>query len=236
MLNAVKEKFDLRIKYLLRQFYSDKSNNLKLRLLERATDSSCEYIENNMAHVKSVNTNFKVMDEALSHVKIEGLKLEFGVFSGRTINHIAEFFKKDKIYGFDSFEGLPEFWRDGFDKGFFDVKNNLPKVSENVELVKGWFNETLPGFVQDKRENVAFLHVDCDLYSSTKTIFKELAPFIVSGTVIVFDEYFNYPGWQQGEFKAFQEFVAQYHVEYEYITYNNRHEQVALIIKKISNS
>ena len=27
--------------------------------------------------------------------------------------------------------------------------------------------------------------------------------------MIVFDEYFNYPGWRGHEFKAFQEFVAE---------------------------
>lgn len=78
-----------------------------------------------------------------------------------------------------------------------------------------------------------FLHIDCDLYSSTKVVFDFLKNQIVKGTVIVFDEYFNYPGWQNGEFKAFKEFVIQNNVEYEYLTYNRYHEQVAVIIKNI---
>lgn len=61
------------------------------------------------------------------------------------------------------------------------------------------------------------MHIDCDLYNSTKTIFDNLAPRIKSGTIIVFDEYFNYPNWQQHEYKAFQEFVEDNNIKYEYI-------------------
>jgi hypothetical protein len=54
----------------------------------------------------------------------------------------------------------------------------------------------------------------------------------VEGTVIVFDEYFNYPGWENHEFKAFQEFVEQTNLKYEYLAYNRRHEQVAVKITR----
>jgi len=134
------------------------------------------------------------------------------------------------IYGFDSFEGLPETWRDGFEKQAFNLNDNLPQVNENVRLIKGWFNETLPEFIKEHPEPCAFIHVDCDLYSSTKTIFDSLKNQIVSGMVIAFDEYFNYPGWQEGEYKAFMEFVEEKHLEFEYIA-RTEHEQVAVKIK-----
>ena len=56
------------------------------------------------------------------------LWLEFGVASGRTINYISKF-TTDTVYGFDSFEGLPEKWRDGFDKGAFSSNGNMPNVN-----------------------------------------------------------------------------------------------------------
>lgn len=156
--------------------------------------------------------------------------MEFGVFAGNSINLLSAI-KPDKIfYGFDSFKGLPEMWRDGFDKAAFNRDGNLPQVNENVRLVKGWFNETLPAFVKEHPEKCAFIHIDCDLYSSTKTIFEMLKNQIVSGTVITFDEYFNYPGWQEGEYKAFMEFIAWSGLEFEYIARTN-HEQVAVKIK-----
>ena len=68
-----------------------------------------------------------------------------GVFSGKTINHIAKKIKYN-IYGFDSFEGLPEFWREGFEKGTFNLEKKLPIVEPNVKLIKGWFDKTLQNF------------------------------------------------------------------------------------------
>ena len=61
--------------------------------------------------------------------------------------------------------------------------------------------------------------MDCDLYSSTRTILEGLASQIVAGTVIQFDEYFNYPGWREHEFKAFHEFIAERGLSYEYLGY-----------------
>lgn len=156
--------------------------------------------------------------------------LEFGVFEGTSINIISAAKPDEIIYGFDSFEGLPEIWRYSYDKGTFNLNGKFPRVNENVRLIKGWFNETLPAFVKEHPEPCAFIHVDCDLYSSTKTIFAELKNQIVSGTVIAFDEYFNYPGWQEGEYKAFMEFTAENNLEFEYIA-RTSHMQVAVKIK-----
>ncbi len=99
-----------------------------------------------------------------------------------------------------------------------------------MELVKGWFEDTLPEFVSKHSEKCSFIHIDCDLYSSTKTIFKFLNEKIEKGTVIVFDEFFNYPGWKNGEFKAFMEFIELNHMKFEYIGYCRYDEQVAIRI------
>ena len=47
---------------------------------------------------------------------------------------------------------------------------------------------------------------------------------------IVFDEYFNYPDWENGEFKAFQEFISESGLKYNYISYNRNHQQCAVKI------
>jgi hypothetical protein len=152
------------------------------------------------------------------------------VYKGDTIKFIANIKKLTKIYGFDSFEGLPEFWRDGFNIGGFSLKGQLPEVPSNVLLYKGWFNETLPEFLNNNKDNVSFIHIDCDLYSSTKTIFDILGERIRKGTIIVFDEYFNYPFWKEHEYKAFQEFVSDRGINYQFIGFNRYHEQVAVKI------
>jgi hypothetical protein len=214
-----------------------KHNEIDVRMQERATDETCDYVEQHMMHLPACDTAFKVLDVALGNVSIkDGLYLEFGVFSGASINHVS-LKATNKVHGFDSFEGLPEFWRDGFDKGFFNRDQSLPRVNPNVVLHKGWFNESLPPFVAANPEPVSFLHVDCDLYSSTVTIFENLDKQIVPGTIICFDEYFNYPGWKEGEFKAFKELVQRTGIKYEYLTYNKKMEQVAVrILEKRTDS
>jgi len=177
----------------------------------------------------------------LTH-KSNTLWLEFGVASGKTINYISKF-TSDIVYGFDSFEGLPEKWRDGFNKGAFSSNGNLPQVNENVKLIKGWFNETLLKFIETHNKKVSFIHLDADLYSSTKYILDILKSYIDKDCVVVFDELVNYPGFDgnTGELKAWYEFITENKVNYEWIGMNGKstgmsgyyHENVALIIHSI---
>ena len=175
--------------------------------------------------------------------KPDTLWLEFGVASGRTINYISQF-TKDTVYGFDSFEGLPETWREGLEKGAFSRNGVLPLVNANVELIKGWFNETLEEFMKTHDKKISFIHMDADLYSSTKYIFDTLKGNIDKDCVIVFDELVNYPGFDgdKGELRAFYEFITENKVDYEWIGMDGTptgmsgyfHESVAVIIHSIS--
>ncbi|SAK84314.1 Demethyldecarbamoylnovobiocin O-methyltransferase [Caballeronia calidae] len=221
------------LRYLIRSEINSsltlRDQNIQAALQRRALEETIDYVERKMLGVDSVTSAHELLSKALSMVKGDGLVCEFGVFSGKSINHIASHVDR-VVYGFDSFEGLPERWRDGFDRGFFKV-DRLPKVEKNVVLIKGWFDKTLPEFVKNQTKDVAFLHIDCDLYSSTKVIFENLGGRIKPGCIIVFDEYLNYPGWKDGEIKAFHEFLEAHHLAYEYIGYNAKHEQVAVVIK-----
>ena len=217
------------IRYELRRHIKN-TQDIGECLQRKSTVSTADYVEKYMRNVDSFSTNSELLTMAMKNADLEkhNLICEFGVYSGNTINHIASLTSR-KVYGFDSFKGLPERWRDGFRKGHFEV-TTLPKVRPNVRLIKGWFSDTLPVFIKEHDESIGFLHVDCDLYSSTKTIFEFLESRIHPGCIIVFDEYFNYPEWEDGEFRAFQEFIARTELKYEYIGYNRQHEQVAVKI------
>lgn len=183
------------------------------------------------------------------HMKLkhntDTLWLEFGVASGRTVNYISKF-TEETVYGFDSFLGLPEKWRDGFEQGEFNLHGILPEVNPNVTLIKGWFQDTLPGFLTEQRKKISFIHIDCDLYSSTKYILNEVKPYLHEGCIIVFDELVNYPGFdgETGELKAFYEFITENNVNYEWIGMNGKpmgmegyyHENVAVRIHSVSSS
>lgn len=179
-----------------------------------------EYVSEHMRGAAAVCSSKEILDLALAAATIDGEFLEFGVFSGGTLNYMAKRRPDLVFHGFDSFEGLPEGWIGGgttWRKGAFDRKGRPPRVRRNVRIHKGIFADTLPRWKEDHSGRVAFLHIDSDLYSSAKCVFDHLADRIAPGTVILFDEYFNYPNWQQHEFRAFQEFVSSRAVQYEYI-------------------
>jgi hypothetical protein len=200
-------------------------------MFQEALEETVQYIKAHMPDAMIRADAPEVLSYASRQVKIDGLFMEFGVRSGRTINHIAKLNPDRTIYGFDSFEGLPEDWT-GFvqDQGTFGGEG-VPWVEKNVELVIGWFDETLPRFVEENSGDLAFAHVDSDLYSSAKTILDQLAPRIKAGTVIVFNEYFNYPNWKEHEYKAFQEFCDRYSVKYDYLCWGMY--EVAVRIRSI---
>lgn len=205
---------------------TDSYNVLEMARIKAAYESAAYYAEH-MIEVRSFETDLHLLSHAISISQREGLFLEFGVATGRTISHIASV-HKGLVYGFDSFEGLPEGWRTDFGVGRF--AGAKPRVPSNALLLKGWFSDTLPSFIQSHSGLVSFLHVDCDLYSSTKVIFDTLDERVSEGCVIVFDEYFNYPGWQQHEFKAFHEFVDRRSLAYRYEGFVPSHQQVCVSI------
>jgi hypothetical protein len=169
---------------------------------------------------------FDTLRAALACAPQDGLFLEFGVATGSTLKVIVEKAPAGSVHGFDSFEGLPEHWRPGFPAGAFATEQ-LPDVP-GANLVVGWFDDSLPGFLEQHREPVAFLHLDADLYSSTRTVLEALAGRLREGTVILFDEYFNYPGWEEHEHRAWTEFVAEHGLSFEYLGYTADDEQVAV--------
>jgi hypothetical protein len=170
-----------------------------------------------------------------------GQILEFGTFGGRTLNQFAYWLPNKTIYGFDSWQGLPEKFND-LPAGHF--AQPLPEVLPNCRLVQGWFGArpaqdqsgiaefTAREFAKVRKEPIALLHLDADLYSSTKTVLDVFAKQIVPGTVILFNEYWNHPTWKKHEFRAWQEHCKAHDVKYEYIGYASDHQEVAIRVTK----
>ena len=186
---------------------------------------------------KALNTDAAVLKFGSDAVTLHGEYLEMGVCTGRTINFIAALNPEQHIWGFDSFDGLPEPWARTditVPQGTFrvNVEGWMPPVLHNVTLVKGMFHDTLPQFKTQvlKSIPIAFLHIDCDIYASAKEIFDQLVDNIVSGTVIVFDEFYNYPGAEEHEFKAFLEFLDLTGKKAVYLAYNQFFEQAVVKI------
>lgn len=133
------------------------------------------------------------------------IAIEFGVHTGRSLTTIRDNFTGD-VYGFDSFEGLPETWRDGFPQGHF--RTEIKPDIERTELVIGWFNETLQPFLQRTTKPISVAHLDADLYSSTLHALTHIGPHLTNPAILIFDEWHNYPGCEQHEQRAFTEWIT----------------------------
>lgn len=185
------------------------------------------------------NPKWRFWPYILSRARLDGYFLEFGVFKGESLSFFAAQRPDCVFYGFDSFEGNPEDWHGSpSPQGFYNLEGGELPCSDtaNVRLVKGWFTDTLPDFIASHLEQKAFcsfVHMDSNIYSSSMYVARMLAPYFTTGTVIVYDDFLNYPGYKQHEFKAFFE-VLDPLFEYDFIAFQDM--RAALLIKGRKNA
>ena len=146
---------------------------------------------------------------------------EFGVASGGSIGWFPKHLPGVKVYGFDSFEGLPEHWDLGekvLEKGHFSSDGAVPFEHKDIEYRVGLFEETVPEWrneMLDQDRYLKIVHMDADLYSSTSYVLDQIKPLLRSGTLILFDELTHFPDHPQykanrmHEYKAFMEFCEK---------------------------
>jgi len=172
-------------------------------------------------------------------IQSSGLWLEFCVWKGHTIDLISQY-TENNVYGFDTFSGVEIKWDGNIvvsDMKSFDIGGKPPTsvipidplirngknigqerpFKSNVNFVCGLFEDTLPVFMENNNENISFMHIDCDVYESTKTIFDNCKGFISSGCVIVFDELVNYPRYEIHEIRSFSEYIYNSKVDFKWI-------------------
>lgn len=194
--------------------------------------SSATFANNHLGSAQPIMSREALLHEAMKIAPSDGMICEFGVYRGATLSLIAADRPDQKVYGLDSFDGLPEAWRANFPDGTFKVETDqLPQFADNVKLYRGLFNESLPQLLRDDMRPASFLHIDCDLYTSARCVFELISDRLHPGTVIVFDEYFNYPSWEQHEHRALIEASEKTGFSFDYLFYNPRGQQVAIIVR-----
>jgi O-methyltransferase len=157
--------------------------------------------------------------------RVAGDIAECGVYRGNTLVTMALYLRRNgshkKLFGFDSFHGFPSdelstelsLCTGGdpnkTETGFTDTSYDLVRQKldlfqlGNVELARGYFNDTLPRY---SKETFSFVHLDCDLYGSYKDCLQFFYPRLAQDGIILLDEY-NDPPWP-GCNKAVDEFLS----------------------------
>lgn len=177
-------------------------------------------------------TEFGMLAQAFEFVKINGVRgdyFEFGVWQGKTFAYARTMARRYRVRpvmfrAFDSFAGLPpvdtkanhEVWTEG---QFACSKPEFERIlaskgfqPEEYELVEGFYdqslNDALIGRLTKAGVKAAIVYVDCDLYESTVPVLRFIRHFLQDGTIVCFDDYYNYRGLPgHGEQKALAEFL-----------------------------
>ena len=197
-------------------------SKLQLKLEDNLVNETLIHFNKHFKKSLLFNDKWKIREHAiktslLNDKNKEYYYLEFGVFEGMTANYFSKLVKK--LYCFDSFEGLKEDWAGTSDpKNAFNLNKKVPKLNSNVEPIVGWVEDTLEGFLKKYNPKINFVHLDMDIYSATKFTLERLKPYLVKNAVILFDELYNYDGWESGEYKALKEVLNEN--EFEYKSFN----------------
>lgn len=159
-----------------------------------------------------------------------GTVLEFGTHNGGWMHYFVSRLPASVAFvGFDCFEGLPESW-DGLPAGSIkgygmpiELWSDTPELARkvldefartgrmpappqpNLRIEVGLFSESLPRYLRDGwPHDLLLVHMDADLYSSTRPVLDTLCGPLSHRYLILFDEFYS----ANHEFRAWREFTA----------------------------
>jgi hypothetical protein len=208
--------------------------SVPLLIRRDAVVDSFHYAKEHMRDTFSFTDRFEGLSlsimEAMKQYPTRDLVLEFGVYKGGMINYQARRFSKLQFVGFDSFEGLQEQWNGMFPAKTFDVGGKLPRVRRNVTLVKGWFSQSVPKWKEENPDlrTPLLIHIDCDTYNATVDVMELCSEYVEHGIIMHFDDYFGFPNWRNGGFKALKEYSERLGWRLTYLSYGTKEVSVAV--------
>jgi hypothetical protein len=184
-------------------------------LQRRSVIESADMIAEHLRHAALVSTHSGIQELTASRLSSlpHGLFLEFGFHVGHSARVFAPQIARRgggaRLFAFDAFRGLRNTWSQiDHTAGAFDLGGQPPATPEGVELVVGWLEETLPGFLEQRPEPISFIHFDLDVYEPTRFGLEAAKPRLQSGSLLLFDELHGYPGWREFEWRALHEVFA----------------------------
>ncbi|HJT50751.1 MAG TPA: TylF/MycF/NovP-related O-methyltransferase [Nitrosospira sp.] len=172
-----------------------------------------------------------MLGQAFEFVKINdvpGDYFEFGLWRGKTFGYAHRMMRRYErhgmtLWGFDSFQGLPEteehpdnIWYKGqfacTRPEFEAILKSRGICRSEYELVEGFYSESLNDAAHRRLSGrkAAIVYIDCDLYDSTIQVLNFIEPYLVNGSIVCFDDFYNYKADpEQGEQKALADFMRK---------------------------
>lgn len=135
---------------------------------------------------------------------VAGDLIEAGVWRGGAIIFMrallaAHAVTDRQVIAADSFTGIPlsekfrhdevNKWTDRWEAGLTDVRAAIARfdlLDEQVELLEGFFADTLPGLAS---RELAMIRLDSDSFDSTETSLEYLYPLLNKGGVVIVDDW-----------------------------------------------
>ena len=163
-------------------------------MLNEVTDFDLEHSDGHLSELVSetltpeavtIADRIRHLEQAYEVAPSDGLALEFGVWRGETLLHLQSLSDR-LVFGFDSNRGFSgKDWASLHFHGFSPVPSDL---RDHPGFIEGWFQDTLPAFLMEHRDPIAFVHYDAGEIGAARFVLRTILPKLAPEAVLVFDE------------------------------------------------
>jgi hypothetical protein len=189
--------------------------DVRLAAQIRAAISSAEWLHKNADHAPTYSRRVEMLEALFPLIPAEGDLAEFGVFTGAVTRFVRPRFMDRRYHAFDSWRGVPEEMSLSVAKFSFDLNGVVPELPPETTIHAGWFDETIPKWREQFETPLAFAYIDCDLYESVKTVLEGITDRIRPGTILAYDDWYNFTNWEAHSPRATQEWAQRHAIEME---------------------
>jgi hypothetical protein len=181
----------------------------------RAATSSAEWLHANADRAPAYARRPELLEAVIPQIPAQGDFAEFGVFKGAVTWFVRPRFPDRAYHAFDSWKGVPEAMSLAVSKFSFDLGGTVPDLPADTTVHAGWFEDTIPAWRARCAATVAFAYIDCDLYESVRTVLEGIADRVRPGSILVFDDWYNFPNWQAHSLRAVNEWSGRHRISLE---------------------
>jgi hypothetical protein len=172
----------------------------------------------------------ELLESIIPRIPADGDLAEFGVFKGAVTRFMRPRFPSRIYHAFDSFHGVPEAMSLSVHQNAFDLGGNIPDLPPGTTVHAGWFEDTIPRWREHFDAPIAWAYIDCDLYESVCAVLEGLTDRIRPGTILSYDDWYNFPNWQQHSLKATREWTDRTGIKLTPIAYTTREHSVTFVV------